>query len=49
MKDEEEVSKMDIRKHRFVPSISTTSKVFIDKKTKSKSRKVLNNPKNWEV
>ena len=32
---------MDIRKHRFVPNISTTSKVFIDKKTKSKKRSNL--------
>lgn len=32
---------MDIRKHRFVPNMSTTSKVFIDKKTKSKKRSTL--------
>ena len=34
---------MDIRKHRFVPNMSTTSKVFIDKKTKSKKRSKLKN------
>ena len=39
---------MDIRKHRFVSPISTTSKIFIDKKTKQKSRRYLNNTKNWE-
>jgi hypothetical protein len=39
---------MDIRKHRFVPKISTSSKVFIDKKRKMKSRRYLNNKKNWE-
>ena len=39
--------KMDIRKHRFIAPISTTSKVFVDKKTKQKSRKYLNNPNNW--
>lgn len=33
--------KLDIRQHRFVPDISTSSKVFIDKKTKSKSRSSL--------
>lgn len=33
--------KMDIRAHRFVPHISTTSKVFVDKKRKSKSRAIL--------
>lgn len=27
--------------HRFVPNISTTSKVMVDKKTKSKSRNAL--------
>ena len=30
--------KMDIRSVRFVPHISTTSKVFVDKKRKSNSR-----------
>jgi hypothetical protein len=39
---------MDIRKHRFQPNISTTSKVFVDKKRKSQKRQKLNNPKNWE-
>lgn len=29
---------MNILKHRFQPSISTTSKVFLDKKRKQKSR-----------
>ena len=38
---------MDIRKHRFVPHISMTTKVIIDKKRKQKSRRFLNNPKNW--
>jgi hypothetical protein len=32
----------DIRKHRFMANISTTSKVFLDKKHKSKSRRKLN-------
>jgi hypothetical protein len=39
---------MDIRKHRFQPKISTTSKIFIDKKRKSKNRRFLNNKKNWD-
>ncbi len=30
--------KMNILKHRFVPTISTTSKVILDKKRKMKSR-----------
>ena len=33
--------KIDIRSVRFVPYISTTSKVFVDKKMKSKSRENL--------
>ena len=33
---------MDIRKHRFVPTISTTSKAFVDKKRKAKARRILN-------
>ena len=33
--------KIDIRSVRFVPYISTTSKVFVDKKRKSKSRENL--------
>lgn len=33
--------KIDIRSVRFVPYISTTSKVFADKKKKSKSRENL--------
>lgn len=40
-------SKVDIRSVRFIPNMSTTSKVFVDKKRKSKNRRVLNNPKNW--
>ena len=32
----------DIRKHRFTANISTTSKVFVDKKRKSKSRRKRN-------
>ena len=39
--------KMDIRKHRFVPNFSTATRVIVDKKRKQKSRKFLNNPKNW--
>ena len=39
---------MDIRNHRFVPNMSTTSKVFVDKKRKAKNRRNLNNPKNWD-
>jgi len=34
--------KVDIRQHRFVPQISTTSKVFVDKKRKSQTRRELN-------
>ena len=33
--------KVDIRSVRFVPHISTSSKVFVDKKRKSKSRSNL--------
>ena len=33
--------KIDIRSVRFVPDISTTSKVFVDKKKKSESRENL--------
>lgn len=32
---------MDIRKHRFTAPISTTSKVHLDKKRKSKTRRSL--------
>lgn len=32
---------MDIRKHRFIAPISTTTKVFVDKKRKSKTRSRL--------
>lgn len=39
---------MDIRKHRFIPQIKTTTKVFEDKKRKQKKRKFLNDPKNWQ-
>lgn len=38
---------MDIRKHRFVANINTSSKVFIDKKRKQKSRRFLNDKRNW--
>lgn len=38
----------DIRKQRFIPSISMTSKVYLDKRLKQKSRRFLNDPKNWE-
>jgi hypothetical protein len=40
---------MDIRKHRFVPHISTVSKVFLDKKRKSKLRRNLNKQTRKEV
>ena len=32
---------MDIRKHRFIAPISTTSKIFINKKRKSNTRSKL--------
>lgn len=38
----------DIRKKRFIPSISMTSKVYLDKRLKQKSRSFLNDPRNWE-
>ena len=44
---EKEKIKMDIRKHRFVANINTASKVFIDKKRKQKSRRFLNDKRNW--
>ena len=40
--NKEENQMFDIRKHRFTANISTTSKVFVDKKRKSKSRRKLN-------
>ena len=39
---------MDIRKHRFVPAINTATRIIVDKKRKAKTRRYLNNPKNWE-
>ena len=39
---------MDIRKHRFVPSFNTGTRIIIDKKRKQKTRRFLNNPKNWK-
>lgn len=39
----------DIRKHRFVPTISTTSKVFKDGKSKSRSRASLKKRLNEEL
>lgn len=36
------VVKVDIRNVRFVPSIDTSSKVFMGKKRKSKNRRALN-------
>lgn len=39
---------MDIRKHRFVPAIKTTTRIIVDKKRKAKTRRYLNNPKNWK-
>lgn len=38
---------MDIRKHRFVPQIKTASRIIIDKKRKQKSRRFLNDQRNW--
>ena len=38
---------MDIRKHRFIPNMSTATKVIVDKKRKQKSRRFLNDKKNW--
>ena len=39
---------MDIRKHRFVPQMRTTTRVIVDKKSKARSRRHLNDPRNWE-
>ena len=39
---------MDIRKHRFTPKISTTSKIFVDKKRKQRERRFLNDKRKWE-
>ena len=39
---------MDIRKHRFVPTMKTATRVFSSKKQKRSGRRFLNNPKNWE-
>lgn len=41
MKTKNKKVKIDIREHRFVPECSTTSKIFVDKKTKGKSRNAL--------
>ena len=38
---------IDIRKHRFVAAVKTCTKVILDKKTKQRNRRHLNNPKNW--
>lgn len=40
-KKEERKTKMDIRKHRFIPQIQTFSKVITDKKKKLNSRSNL--------
>lgn len=32
---------MDVRKHRFVPSKSMVTKIFVDKKRKAKSRQAM--------
>jgi hypothetical protein len=40
---------MDIRKHRFVPVVSTTSKVFVDKRRKSKTRRNLKKQLKTEI
>lgn len=39
---------LDIRKNRFVPAISMSSKVYLDKRLKQKSRRFLNDPRNWK-
>lgn len=41
-------AKMDIRKHRFVPNMNTSTKIIVDKKRKSRSRRVLNDKRNWD-
>lgn len=33
---------MNIKKHRFMPVVSMSSKIFVDKKRKNKSRQKLN-------
>lgn len=38
---------MDIRKHRFVPSMRMTTRVIVDKRQKQKSRRFLNDSRNW--
>lgn len=40
-KERQKPRKVDIREHRFVPECSTTSKIFVDKRTKGKSRNAL--------
>lgn len=40
---------MDIRKHRFVPTMRTSTKTFVDKKTKQRSRRFLNDKRNWNI
>lgn len=46
MKNED---KKDIFKyHRYLPKISTSSKIFMDKKRKQKSRIFLNDKRNWD-
>jgi len=42
------IYKMDIRKHRFTPNFSTATRIIVDRKRKQKSRRFLNNRKNWE-
>jgi len=39
---------MDIRKHRFMPNFSTATKVMVNKKQKQKSRRFLNDKRNWD-
>ena len=37
----------DITKHRFVANFSTASRIIVDKKRKQKSRRFLNDSRNW--
>ena len=39
----------EIKKHRFTPNFPTATRVIVDKKRKQKSRRFLNNEKNWSV
>ena len=45
--ERERRAQMDIRKHRFIPDFPTATRIEVDKKRKRRSRRFLNNPKNW--